>query len=435
MKKLVILFLGVFLAINTITTIHGEESLQDLIDQTPENGVLHLQNKTYEGNIVISKSMTIRGMDNTVIKGDGLGNVVVIKAPKVTLESFTVTHSGKDRNSGEEYAGIKVMDDYAVINDISITNSFHGIYLSQAHNNQVSNSTVEGLKRGEIAGQGNGLHVYYSNENIFENNVISGTRDGMFFDYSNHNEVLNNDIKHTRYGLHYMYSDDNRFEKNRFSYNLGGAAIMHSKRIELLENEFSLNQGTRSYGLLLQASDNNLIKDNVFFQNQRGIYIDQSQKNRIKKNNFLQNQIGIEIWASSSNQIFTGNHFTNNIAAVLTLGGGDKNQWSDHGYGNNWGRDIPILDLDQNGVGDFSIQYKSSLYQLIEENELAYLFMKSPAIEIYEKMNEFSNDQKIMFQDDFPLTANKDKLNKGILYIALAMVLIVFVAYKRRRSS
>lgn len=420
------------------STTFAEETLQNLIDQTPENGTLQLENKTYEGNIVILSPITIIGMEKTVIKGEGKGNVITVKASNVTLKNFTVTHGGQDRNSGEEYAGIKIMEDKNIVDHVAITDCFHGVYLSQAHGNKVSNVTVIGRQNGEIAGQGNGLHLYYSNQNELINNHIDGTRDGIFFDYSNQNVAKGNQIQHTRYGLHYMYSDNNEFYKNIFSYNLGGAAIMESRGTILEDNQFTLNQGTRSYGLLMQSTDDTVITRNLFFQNQRGIYFDQSQKAIVKDNVFLQNQIGVEVWASSSDQVFSGNKFTNNIAAVLALGGKDNNQWSENKRGNDWGNSIPVLDLNQNGVGDYPVEYKSSLYQLVEDNELAYLFLKSPAISIYEKMNEVLNKQEVMVTDQYPLIDKEAARGNSYLYIfAFLLIIIAASAYwktKRRRE-
>src|SRR3954464_3143897 len=106
MKRL-LLFLTVFsipLIINPEKN-SAAENLQAMIDSLEEGAVLKLENKTYEGNIVINKPMTMIGSNKTVIKGDGTGNVISIKAPKVTLKKLTVSNSSMDRNSAEEYAG------------------------------------------------------------------------------------------------------------------------------------------------------------------------------------------------------------------------------------------------------------------------------------------------------------------------------------------
>jgi nitrous oxidase accessory protein len=437
MSRVIGFLLGIIILLFTPIEINSADNeLQQLINETPENGVLELEGKTYEGNIVITKPITIKGQKNTVIKGEQKGNVVEVKASNVRVENLTVMNSEMDRNSGEEYAAIKIFEDNNTITNVIVKDSFHGIYLSQAHGNEISNVTVYGLQNGEIGGQGNGIHLYYSNQNILANNQIVGTRDGIFFDYSNENQILQNDISHTRYGLHFMYSNQNMFNENSFTFNTAGAAIMFSYENTLMNNEFSLSQGMRSFGLLLQASDDNLIKDNLFIQNLRGIYMDQSNQNRLEENIIMKNQIGVEIWSSSAGQIFTKNTFDHNITNVLALGGEGNNAWSENGIGNNWSNSFPLLDLDQNGIGDHPVSATSSLYSLVEEQELTLLFLKSPSIQIYEKMNEVLNQDKVMFQDDYPIVAEKIKFSSAFAGIILSVLGFVgiYVALAKRRD-
>ncbi|WP_066072903.1 nitrous oxide reductase family maturation protein NosD [Neobacillus soli] len=399
------------------------ENLQAIIDSMKEGAVLKLENKTYEGNIVINKSMTIIGSDKTVIKGDGSGNVISIKSPNVKLSRLTVTGSSMDRNSSEEYAGIKVYTNNNTIEHINIRHSFHGIYLSQAHDNKIRYNHIQGMGKGEIAAQGNGLHVYYANNNLLEKNTIEGTRDGMFFDYANNNHSYGNNISNTRYGLHYMYSDENTFKKNIFTMNTGGAAIMNSNHLKLEDNQFIVNYGNQSFGLLLLQANDNYIAGNTFYMNQRGLYIDQATRNTIMGNRIIQNQIGIELWASSNEQIFTLNRISENTIPVVTLGGqGARNSWSKNGKGNDWGPAFPLTDLNQDGIGDFPVSYHSSLHQLIEDQELTNLFLKSPAIKIFEKINATLKSDEVMFKDTHPLAAAKSS-HKTFLFAALGLVI------------
>lgn len=406
------------------------ENLQAVIDSAKDGAVIKLENKIYTGNLVIDKPLTLVGKKGTVIEGDGKGNVISVRAPGVTVTDLNVRKSGMDRNSPEEYAAIKVYTDGNTIQNIGIEQSFHGIYLSKAHHNTIENVRITGLGKEEIAAQGNGLHVYYSNGNLLKNNFIEGTRDGMFFDYSNDNKALNNEITKTRYGLHYMYSDRNEFKNNIFTFNTGGAAIMHSNHITLEDNQFIFNYGHRSFGLLLLSANENDIENNTFYMNQRGLYIDQSTDNLIRSNHISQNQIGIELWASSNEQVFTENRIDENTIPAVTLGGTGRNEWSLAGSGNDWGRSFPLLDLDQNGVGDSPAIYKSSLYELIEDQELVYLFLKSPAIKIYEKMNQLLDHEKVMFEDPHPLAGSRKQ--KWPVLIAIAVGITAIFAKRRK---
>lgn len=423
------IFSVIFYHFNATFAQATENELQMLINETAEHGTLSLEEKVYAGNIVITKPIKIVGAKKTIIKGDGTGNVISIKAPNVHIKNVTVLNSGMSRNTSEEYAAIKIYTNDNVIENVTIRKSFHGIYLSQAHHNVIKQSHVYGENNGIIAGQGNGLHVYYSNENRLEQNKIVGTRDGIFFDYSNKNFVVNNDISKTRYGLHYMYSDHNQFYDNTFTFNTGGAAIMYSNFTKLKHNQFAFNSGTQSFGLLLQSANNSVIKDNQFYQNQRGIYIDQSSNNHIENNEIFLNQIGIELWASSSNQTFTKNQFSKNIASVLQLGGDTSNKWSQNGVGNNWAEEAVLLDLNQDQIGDYPFQNESALYRLVEENELAYLFLKSPTIKIYEKFHDLMNHQKVMFIDEYPLIQQKHSNNW--MYLLLMFIPIVPLIKRR----
>ncbi len=189
------------------------------------------------------------------------------------MENLKISHSSKSRNSEEEYSAIKVLSDRNVFKNLTISDSFHGIYLSYADENEISKVQITGMGRGEIAGQGNGIQLIRSHRNQLTDTVIRNSRDGIYFYYANDNLVKKVDVSQTRYGLHYMYSDNNHFFNNHFRHNIGGAAIMHSKGIELIGNEFSYHQGSRSFGLMLQASDENTVKDNHFYsQSARTLY-------------------------------------------------------------------------------------------------------------------------------------------------------------------
>jgi nitrous oxidase accessory protein len=429
MKKLALLsfIFSLFLLMSPEKKL-AAENLQATIDSLKDGAVLQLENKTYQGNIVINKGMTIIGSPKTVIKGDGTGNVISIKAPHVKLSHLTVTHGSMNRNSAEEYAAIKIYTNSNVVEHINIRDSFHGIYLSQAHVNTIRANHIKGMGKGKIAEQGNGIHVYYANDNLLEKNTIEGTRDGMFFEYANNNNSYENNISHTRYGLHYMYSDENIFKKNTFTMNTGGAAIMNSNHLKLEDNQFIVNYGNQSFGLLLLQANDNFIANNTFYMNQRGLYIDQATRNEFRHNKIVQNQIGIELWASSNDQVFTLNQISENTIPAVTLGGNsENNSWSKDGKGNDWGSAFPITDLNQNRIGDFPITYRSSLYQLMEDQELSYLFLKSPALKIYEKMNAALTNEAIMFNDPHPLTAANGTHTKAIFLIVSLLIVGILI--------
>ena len=87
--------------------------------------------------------------------------------------------------------------------------------------------------------------------------------------------------------------------------------------------------------------------------------------------------------------------------------------------------------------GDTPVEYRSSLYKLVQENELAYLFLKSPAITIYEKINEVLSTQKVMVVDEYPLIKEKQQPQKSLFFPAVVIVLLLagWILIKKRRSE
>ncbi|WP_318506658.1 hypothetical protein [Bacillus sp. T3] len=72
MKQTLLTFLMVSLIFIAIPhKIAAAENLQTIIDSLEEGAVLQLDDQTYEGNLVIEKSIKIVGAKHTVIKGDG----------------------------------------------------------------------------------------------------------------------------------------------------------------------------------------------------------------------------------------------------------------------------------------------------------------------------------------------------------------------------
>ncbi|HEY4601982.1 MAG TPA: nitrous oxide reductase family maturation protein NosD [Cerasibacillus sp.] len=407
--------------------------LQKHIKHTPKNGVLELDAKIYKGNVVIDKPLTIIGKKGTKIYGDKSGNVIEIRSDDVTLDQLEIKYSGLSRSSKEEYSGVRVMGNSATLTNLSISDSYHGIYLNRTENNVIKNNTIVGFGAEVLGDQGYGIYINRAGNNELESNYIEKTRDGIYVEYANNNEIRNNTATKTRYGLHYMYSNYNTFEGNHFNQNVGGAAIMHSDHITLKNNTFSYNQGSRAFGLIIQTSRDIHVLKNEFHLNQRGLYVEQSTSNLIEQNEFYNNQVGVEVWASATAHVFTKNTFHSNHTNVLAVGGESNNEWFKNGVGNYW--DTPMLDLDNDGISDMGLEQTSTLSQLVEANELAYLFLDSPAITIFEKANELLSNEEVMAFDQHPLMPENRLKSSAIIWIIVAGSMMGLFVYFNKRGQ
>lgn len=437
-KAFVVIFTAVIFLFTASSVFAEEQSLQDLIDQADEGDTLELEAKVYDGNVVINKPLTIIGQEGTIIKGDQTGNVIEIESHDVTLEHMEVTGSGMSRDSREEYSAVRVMGNNTVLKNLTIKESYHGVLLNRIDNTTMKNLTILGVPDKKMSEHGNGIHILRSNDVIIEDSYIEEFRDGVYMEYSDNNRINNNIMTKMRYGIHYMYSDYNSFENNEFVHNVGGAAIMHSDYITLENNNFSFNQGSRSFGLLIQTSREVHVLHNQFHLNQRGLLLEIATGNFIEGNDFFHNQIGVELWTSAIGNVFSENKFSKNTNHVLTVGGNSNNEWSDmYGNGNYWNE--PMIDLNEDNIGDIPFEYTSSLGNLIEESELAYLFLESPAVGMYERTNAILGNQDVMALDEYPLIMDKRKNN--ILFIVVSVGVLMYVVYfvikrkyKRRTS-
>lgn len=430
MRKIYLFLLVAMSTVLCSVPVSAESSLQSLINNAEQGSEIKLEAKIYEGNIVVNKPLTLIGQEGTIIKGDGTGNVIEITADEVTLDTLDIRHSGKSRDSREEYSGVRVLGNDTVLKNLKISDSYHGIFLNRINGTTISGVHISGHHVDTLADQGNGIHIARSGNNIIENSYIEKARDGIYVEYSNNNQIKNNTVTETRYGLHYMYSNNNHFEENKFIHNTGGAAIMHSDHILLEKNHFSFNQGSRSFGLIIQTSRDVEVLDNEFHLNQRGLYLDQSTSNEVRGNEFFHNQIGVELWTSSTAHVFSENVFRKNNADVITVGGESNNEWFKNRQGNDWGK--PFLDLDQDGIADTTFTSTSALGELVEENELAYLFLNSPAITIYEKANEFVGSVEVMAEDKYPIMGERSTWNIYVM-VGVGSFLAIFVFIKRRK--
>lgn len=427
-RTLFITFIMSFIGTNA--AFAGE--LQDIIDKAKPGSTVTLENKTYKDHIIIDKPLTLKGQKNTVIDGEKKGTIIQIKHSNVKLDQLKVINSGRSRSSEMEASCIRNMASNNSFTNLTIHDCFHGLYLNKGDNINIQNNDIKGYKEGSTGAKGYGIYIKRANENTIKNNKIKFSRDGIYFEYSNDNEIINNRVSKTRYGLHYMYSNFNHFKGNKFIGNIGGAAIMHSDNIVLEKNQFSFNQGSQAFGLIIQGSRDINIQKNEFHLNQRGLYIEQSTLNTVEDNEFFNNKVGIEVWDSASALTFVKNQFKENKVPVVLVGHSNQNNWNKNKIGNYWQE--PMLDLNKDGVGDKPYTQNSSLGNLLKENELAYLFMNSPAIDLYERSNRLINPDLVMIKDDYPLMDNNHTLTleKIIIILIVLVITIVSLMYLRR---
>ena len=168
---------------------------------------------------------------------------------------------------------------------------------------------------------------------------------------SNNNTISDCNISSNKnYGI-YLYANpktiNNIIKNNIFFNNRYGIFAFYAKTNNISSNIFTSNT---DYGMYLQASsDDNLISDNTFTENNYAIRIKGSTLNTVITNLLRNNKHGIYFCCGANNNIVYNNVFINNTN--WNANDGLKNTWDNGTVGNYWD-DYTGVDADGDGIGD-----------------------------------------------------------------------------------
>ncbi len=355
--------------------------LQDAINNAKPGAIIKLSSGVYEGNLEINKPLSIIGIeDNVIIKGEGKGTVITITSSYVTLKNLSINNSG-DRHDTLN-AAVKVSKaKQCEFSDLIIKDTLFGIDFQQVSNSIISNNYIES-KDISLGLRGDGIRLWYSNDNIVKNNHLYKSRDMVIW-YSHGNTIEGNRGEHGRYSLHFMYAGKNLVNNNHYKFNSVGIFFMYSKDTIATNNSVQSSLGNTGMGIGLKEVSNFIIKNNTFLYNARGMYIDRSPFdegtiNDISNNNILYNTEALHFHSICENNEIKNNNFSGNIEDIISNTRGAKiylNTWDNNYWDNYQG-----FDSNKDNIGDNPhkiFQYADKLW--LQYPELKY-FYGSPII-------------------------------------------------------
>lgn len=339
---------------------------------------------TYAGPLTIDTAgLTLEGQDWPVVDGQGLGDVITITAPDVTVRGLVLRHSGDSLDA--ENAGITGLAPRLTIEDNRLEDVLFGIYLKEAPGSVVRGNQVGG-KDLDIGRRGDGIRLWYSQDSLVEGNHVHNSRDVVMW-FSPNMVVRGNTVENGRYGLHFMFSDNQLLEENVLRDNSVGAFLMYGYGLTLRNNVMIDSNGPSGYGVGLKDVDYIVAEGNRFINNRIGVYVDNSPREAdstvvFRDNLLAYNEIGIELLPLTQRNIYTGNVFQENNEQIAIAGGGELhgNHWSWEGRGNFWS-DYAGFDVDGNHIGDIAYQNRSLYENLLDRYPELRLFQLSPATE------------------------------------------------------
>lgn len=350
--------------------------LQPLVDQASPGDVLQLPPGVWSGPVVIDKPLTIRG-PGAIVDGGGLGTVVRVDAPNVTLSDLVIEHGGRDVDGPDACVYVTQRATRARIRANSLSRCGFGIWIHRTEDVVVEGNRIIGATAGHRADRGNGIHLFDGTRLLVRDNVISGGRDGIYVAATEDSRIEGNRMSDTRYGIHYMFSYDNVVSHNHARGNVGGIALMESHGITATHNVSSDN---KEHGILFRDAQRCTIRHNRVERNGNGLFFFSSVDNVIEHNVVAHNEVGAKVWAGSDRNEVSSNAFLGNRVQLFYVASSDL-VWGDARAGNFWS---DYLGWDQNGdgVGDRPYRVDSFTTRLIHRYPAASLLLRSPALEL-----------------------------------------------------
>lgn len=394
----------VFMLIERDKRIHGLKPFQDLVDKAAPGSVLRPPPGHYAGPVSIDKPLTIDGGGQVTIDAGDKGTVMSLNASNSVLRGLHLTGSGESHDTDDSC--LDVRGHHNTVEDLVLDNCLFGIDLKQVDHSIVRNNRVSS-KPFELGVRGDGLRLWYSNDNLIEGNEIVDSRDMVAW-YSHRNKFIDNLGRRSRYSIHFMFANDNEVDRNRFYDNAVGIYFMYTEGGSATNNIISHATGATGMGIGFKESSGTLIENNEIIYCGLGIGSDLSPFQpdstiEIRNNRFAYNGIAILFNSETGGNNLRNNQFEGNLTQVSYGGRSDnptKNLWE----GNYWD-DYQGFDRDHDGVGDNAHELYAYADQLWMEFPMARFFRSSPVLELLdflERLAPFSSPDLIL-RDEKPV--------------------------------
>ena len=392
------MFKLLLLTLISFANLLGANLLQDAIDNAPEGSILTLPAGVYKGKIVINKPLTIIGKESgVIIDGEGEGTVIRTLGSYITLKNLTIRNSGSLHHTLDAAVSMEKGKQCEVSNCI-IEDCLFGIDAQMISNSIFSNNHIRS-KEMDLGLRGDGLRLWYSNDNIVKKNSLVRSRDMVIW-YSHGNQIIENYGEYNRYSLHFMYAGKNYVKNNTYKFNSVGIFFMYSKDTVATGNIVQSSLGATGMGIGLKDVSNFTIEDNTIIYCAQGIYIDRSPfepdtHNWINSNKILYNAEAMHFHSLSENNVIKNNTIMGNIEDIVNDSRGSKTDENEI-EGNYWDN-YAGFDRDGDNIGDTSHRVYQYADQLWVYNPDVKFFYGSPVISLLNFLAKLAPFSKPLF--------------------------------------
>ncbi len=385
--------------------VHGLKPFQDLVDKAAAGSILKPPPGIYSGPVVINKPLIIEGAGKVTIDAGDRGTVMVLNASDSAIRGVHLTGSGDSHDTDDSC--LDVRGHRNTIENVEIDNCLFGLDLKQSNNNIVRGNTIRSKDR-ELGVRGDGLRLWYSNDNLIEKNQVIDSRDMVAW-YSHKNIFRDNLGRRSRYSIHFMFANDNIVERNAFYDNAVGVYFMYTEGGLVRDNIISHATGATGMGIGFKEASGTVIENNEIIYCGIGIGSDLSPFQpdstiEIRGNRFAYNGTGILFNSETGGNNMIDNLFEGNLTQVAYGGHGDNNNSPKNVWSGNYWDDYQGFDRNADGIGDKTHELYAYADQIWMEMPVARFFRSSPVMELLdflERLAPFSTPDLIL-RDEKP---------------------------------
>jgi nitrous oxidase accessory protein len=356
-------------------------SIQAALQGAAPGAVFRLQPGVYAGPVTIDRPLTLWGPRGAIIRSNGSGSTVIVRADGVRLRGFIIDGSGHRYDKMD--AGLFLRGRGIEVRGITVRNALYGIAIEHSKDLRIIDNDIVGDLHTPLGLRGDGIRLFGSRDCVIAGNRIENSRDLLVW-FSPDAKIVDNLIEGSRYATHFMFSNGGLVKHNRYIRNTVGVFVMYSDDIRIVGNELAGNMKFDGFGIGAKESGNIAIDDNRLVQDRVGIYLDTcpfhpDQKDLIRHNLLALCGVAVDFLGSGANNIFEDNTLRDNQTQVQVEQQGNlmQTQWS-----RNYFDDYQGYDLDGDGFGDVPYEPRSLSGQLLSEHPDLAFFRGTAALDL-----------------------------------------------------